>query len=374
MEEILPTGLAWEEKTMWHDTGLYFGPKEVSCWIEPIVSPENVDCKRRIKNLLDATGLTEQLISLKVEPASDTDLLAVHSKNHLQYIKDTSSSGGGNVAKQFGTTRVGENGFEIAALGAGAAISCVKDVMSGDVNNAYALIRPPGHHADAEQSMGFCVFNNAAIAASFALRDHELERVAFVDWDVHHGNGTQSIFWNDDRVLTISIHQDNCFPPDSGSLSEVGGKKALGSCLNIPLPPGSNESVYLTAFERVILPALRKFKPDFIFVPCGFDAGFHDPLGRMMLRSESFRKLTKMIKEIAEELCEGRLVMTHEGGYSPHSVPFHALAVFEELSGIDTNIIDPYGNTGNCEVPKLLRHEEDVISAAENLLLYVPEG
>ena len=374
MEGLLPTGLAWEERTMWHDTGWYFGPTDVSEWVEPIVSPENVDCKRRIKNLLDVAGLTEMLRSLEVEPASDKDLLAVHSENHLQYIKDVSSKGGGNVAKQFGTTSLGENGFQIAALAAGAAISCVKAVMSGTVNNAYALVRPPGHHADADQSMGFCIFNNAAIAASFALRDYELERVAFVDWDVHHGNGTQSIFWNNDRVLTISIHQDNCFPPNSGSLSEVGGKKALGSCLNIPLPPGSNEGVYLAAFERVILPALKIFKPDFIFVPCGFDAGFHDPLGRMMLRSGSFRKLTKMIKEVAKDLCEGRLVMTHEGGYSPHSVPFHALAVFEELSGIDTNVVDPYGNASNAEISELLNHEEDVISAAEMLLSYVTQG
>ena len=221
----MPTGLAWEERTMWHDTGLYFGPMEVSPWVEPIVSPENADCKRRIKNILDAAGLTEQLISLPVEPASDKDLLAVHSNSHLQYVKNVSSEGGGNVAKQFGTTRVGEKGFKIAALAAGAAISCVRAVMSGTVTNAYALIRPPGHHAEVEQSMGFCVFNNAAIAASFALRDYELERVAFVDWDVHHGNGTQSIFWNNDRVLTISIHQDNCFPPNSGSIFEIGGKK-----------------------------------------------------------------------------------------------------------------------------------------------------
>jgi len=357
---------------MWHDTGLYFGPQEGSPWVEPIPNLESADSKRRIKNLIDTSGLIERLTPLKCIAASENDILRVHTPDYLAELCIVSNAGGGNVAKRMGTTRIGNKGIEIALLAAGGAISAVKAVLSNQVDNAYALVRPPGHHAGPSEALGFCIFANAAIAGFWALEIGNLDRIAFVDWDVHHGNGTQEIFWENPRALTISLHQENCFPPASGGLNQIGGGDGLGTNLNIPLPPGCGEAAYLNAFDRVVLPALEKFKPQLIIVPCGFDAGFHDPLGRMLLTSHSFRKLTQRILAAAVKLCGGKLVMTHEGGYSPHSVPFHCLAVLETLSGIRTEVVDPYSPSiiENNEPP--LVHQIEAIDRATTLLNQVP--
>ena len=367
------TGLAWHERCMWHETGLYFGPQEVNPWIEPIESPENPQGKRRIKNLLDASGLTTHLTSIEVEPASSRDILRVHTPKYLEEVKRISDTGGGNLARRLGTTRIGPAGLEIALLAAGGTIATVKSVLDGSVDNAYALVRPPGHHAEPEEAMGFCVFANAALAGMYALSERGLDRIAFVDWDVHHGNGTQAVFWEDPRALTISIHQENMFPPGRGGIEEIGAKSGTGTVINIPLPPGSGEAAYLAAFDRVVLPALSLYRPQLIIVPCGFDAGFHDPLGRMMLTSESFRKLAQRIKIAATDLCDGKLILTHEGGYAPHMVPFHCLAVLEELSGNRTEVVDPYGFVAEAvSLQKILPHESDAVERAEALINQLP--
>ena len=363
------TGLAWDERCMWHDTGLYFGPHEGNPWIEPIENPENPHGKRRIKNLLDASGLTKTLREIEFGPAQEQDLLRVHTPEYLAKVAQISNAGGGNLSQRFGTTRIGFGGFDIALLAAGGTLGAVKAVLEGVVDNAYALIRPPGHHAEPAEAMGFCVFSNAAVAGMYALDEFDLEKIAFVDWDVHHGNGTQKIFWEDPRVLAISIHQDNCFPPRSGGFEENGAGRGEGSTINIPLPPGSGEAAYLAAFDRVVLPALHLFQPQLIIVPCGFDAGFHDPLGRMMLTSESFRKLGERIKGAAEQLCNGRLVLTHEGGYAPHMVPFHCLAVLEQLSDYRTEVVDPYSHVSvAASAQTILPHQDEAVSRSESLL------
>ena len=363
----MTTGLLWDERCMWHNSGLHFGPP--SRWVEPIIHPENVDGKRRIKNLLDVSGVTDKLICPKFKEATEEEILRVHSAKYLSQVAKISKAGGGNLAKRLATTHIGEHGIDIALLAAGGAISAVKAVLEGSLDNAYALIRPPGHHAEADEALGFCIFANAALAGKYALDVHGLDRIAFVDWDVHHGNGTESIFLNDPRAYTISIHQENCFPPNSGGVDQIGFGAGEGSNLNIPLPPGSGESAYLAAFDRVIKPALEKFEPQLIIVPCGFDAGFHDPLGRMMLTSHSFRRLTDRIMQIANEFSNGNLVLTHEGGYSPHTVPFHCLAVIEQLSGIRSEVIDPFSPPLEPESNgPLIEHQELAISRAENLL------
>ena len=363
----MTTGLMWDERCMWHNSGLHFGPS--SRWVEPIPHPENADGKRRIKNLLDASGLTGQLLCPKFDKATEKHILSVHSSSYISEVLAVSEAGGGNLAKRLATTHIGEHGIDVALLAAGGAISAVTSVLDGKVENAYALIRPPGHHAVPNEAMGFCVFANAALAGKYALENYGLDRIAFVDWDVHHGNGTEAIFFDDPRAYTISIHQDNCFPPNSGSVDQIGIKDGKGTNLNIPLPPGSGEPVYLAAFDRIVKPALELFKPQLIIVPCGFDAGFHDPLGRMMLTSHSFRRLTARIMEVASKLCGGKLVLTHEGGYSPHTVPFHCLAVIEQLSGITTEVVDPFSPpvTPESDQP-LLDHQERAIMKAENLI------
>jgi acetoin utilization deacetylase AcuC-like enzyme len=363
----MSTGLMWDEGCMWHNSGLHFGPS--SRWIEPIIHPENTDGKRRIKNLLDVSGVTKKLVCPKFKKATEKDILMVHSAKYLSEVSKISETGGGNLAKRLATTHIGVNGLDIALLAAGGAISAVKAVLEGTVDNAYALIRPPGHHAEVDEALGFCIFANAALAGKYALEVYGLERIAFVDWDVHHGNGTESIFLTDPRALTISIHQENCFPPNSGGVDQTGLGDGEGTNLNIPLPPGSGERAYLAVFDQIIKPALKKFRPQLIIVPCGFDAGFHDPLGRMMLTSHSFRRLTGRIMDVAQEFCNGKLVLTHEGGYSPHTVPFHCLAVIEQLSGITSEVVDPFSPPVAPESTEpLLAHQEVAINRVKNIL------
>ena len=365
------TGLIWDERCMWHNSGLYFGPQDTSPWIEPLPHIENVEAKRRIKNLLDASGVSKELKVSEVEKATKEDILRVHTESYFEEVAEVSNRGGGQLAKRskLGSTFIGGLGIDIALIAAGGALTAVKSVLDGEMNNAYALIRPPGHHAEANEALGFCVFANAAIAGRYALDERKLDRVAFLDWDVHHGNGTQSIFWQDKRAYTISIHQDNCFPPGSGRIEEIGEGEATGTNLNIPLPPGSGEGAYLAAFDRIIEPILIKYQPQLIIVPCGFDAGIHDPLGRMMLTSESFRRLTERVMRLADTVCDGKLIMTHEGGYSPHSVPFHCLAVMEQLSGINSGVEDPYlPPWGNEMQQPLLSHQEAVLDKVSEVI------
>ena len=362
----MTTGLVWDERFMWHDTGTRFGPIGGLDWMEPVEPPESAPGKRRIKNLLDASGLSRALVMLAPAPASDADLLRVHTQAHLDHVRRVSAAGGGNVARRFATTRVGADGEGIARLAAGAGIAAVDAVLAGTVDNAYCLHRPPGHHAEPDEAMGFCIYANAAIAGAYALDAAGLERVAFVDWDAHHGNGTQAAFWTDPRALAISLHQDCAFPPGSGAADETGEGAGAGTNINIPLPPGSGEGAYLAAFERIVLPALTAFRPDLVFVPSGFDSGGHDPLARMMLTSDSFRRMTELLLAAAGDLCGGRIVMLHEGGYAPHIVPFMALAVFEALSGETTGVTDPFlpalaGNPWQALQP----HQERAIAAAE---------
>jgi acetoin utilization deacetylase AcuC-like enzyme len=331
--------MIWAERAMWHDAGSHFGPH--SPWIEPSPHPESADSKRRIRHLLDASGLSDRLTWIAPTQPGDEALLRVHSPEYVQRIRATAERGGGNIGA-VAATHIGANGFELAALAAGGAINAVDAVISGRVDNAYVLMRPPGHHAERSEGKGFCVFNNAAVAARHAQAVHGLQRIALVDWDAHHGNGAQQIFWDDPTVLSVSIHQDRAFPQSVGAVEENGIGAGRGYTVNIPLPPGSGEGAYLAAMEEVVVPTLRMFEPDLIIVPCGFDAGHLDPTARMLLTSESFRRMTVIIKTLAAELCSGRLVFVHEGGYALQSVPFLALATFEALSGHKTVVHDPF--------------------------------
>lgn len=365
----MATALVWDERLMWHDAGNQFGPR--SPWIEPGPPPESVETKRRIKSLCDASGLTARLTVLAPRPATRAELERVHTALYVDRIETTSRAGGGNIASR-AHTHIGGGGFEIACLAAGATITAVEAVMAGRVRNAYALLRPPGHHAEADAGQGFCVFNNGAVAAAHAIAALGLSRVAIVDLDAHHGNGAQSIFWRDPRVLTISVHQDRAFPLSVGDTTEQGEGPGHGFALNIPLPAGSSEAAYRATMDRVILPALDLFQPELIIVACGLDAGFMDPTARMLLSSDSFRLLTRALMGSADRLCDGRIVFTHEGGYHIQTVPFHALAVFETLSGIRTEVEDPFlAAARECAAP-MLPHQDAAITRAEAALHAAP--
>jgi acetoin utilization deacetylase AcuC-like enzyme len=239
-------------------------------------------------------------------------------------------------------TPFGKGSFEIAQRGAGACIAAADAVYDRVVRNAYVLCRPPGHHAEPDRGRGYCLFANGAIAVEHLRTVRGLKRVAIVDWDVHHGNGAQLIFYRDPNVLTVSIHQDRLYPVESGELTETGEGPGKGACLNVPLPGGSGHEAYVAAIDRVVIPALDRFTPETIIVSCGFDASALDPLGRQQATSQTYRAMTRSVMEAADRLCGGRLIMIHEGGYSEAYVPWCGLAVIEEMSGVKTEANDPF--------------------------------
>jgi acetoin utilization deacetylase AcuC-like enzyme len=340
----MKTAFFTDERCFWHGGGNYAFTLPAGGLVQPMPAglPENPETKRRLKNLVEVTGLARDLSVRSADPATDADLARVHPESYLSAFKALSDEGGGELGLR---TPFGRGGYEIAALSAGLATSAFRSVLTGQVRNAYALSRPPGHHCTADFPNGFCLLNNIAVAIRAAQADGLARRVAVVDWDVHHGNGTEAIFWDDPSVLTISLHQDRNYPLDTGGVEATGGPNAPGANLNLPLPPGCGHAVYLHAIDRVVLPALSRFKPDAIIVACGFDAAAVDPLGRMLCTAETFRLMTRQLMQAARDLCDGKLTLVHEGGYSEVYVPFCGHAVLEELSGSDITATDPLAAT-----------------------------
>ncbi|MEO8723338.1 MAG: class II histone deacetylase [Sphingobium sp.] len=358
------TGFVWNELYMWHDTGHYAGvlQPDPEIFVEPDEHSESPKTKRRFKNLLDATGYIRHLEMIDAVVPGEAQVLRVHDADYVERLKMLSVEGG-----QAGRSTVfGKGGYDLAMLSVGGCLAMADAIMAGRVANGYVLNRPPGHHAVRDAAMGFCFLANGAITVRSLIDDHGLSRIAIVDWDVHHGNGAESIFWEDPRVLTLSIHQDNCFPPDSGAVDAVGDGAGRGYNMNIPLPPGSGRGAYIAAFERVVIPALDAFRPDFILVASGFDAAGQDPLGRNMLYSTIYGEMTRMLMEVARRLCGGRIMMTHEGGYSPSVVPFCGLRVLEALSGIASGVTDPFEAVlAGVGYQDLQVHQDAVITRAE---------
>lgn len=335
------TAFFFDEISLWHSAGAHALTLPVGGWVQPPAGSghaESPETKRRLKSLLDVSGLSRQLQLRSAPPASEEDLLRVHSSSYLQRFKALSDAGGGELGPQ---APIGPGSYEIAQLSAGLTLAAVDAVLKGQAHNAYSLSRPPGHHCLADSAMGFCFLANIAIAIEAAKARNGLGKVAVIDWDVHHGNGTQSIFEERADVLTISLHQDGCYPPGYSGEQDRGRGAGVGANINIPLPPGSGHATYLHAMERIVVPALERFEPELIIVACGYDANAVDPLARMLLHSESFRLLTRALRLAADRLCQGRLVLVHEGGYSEAYVPFCGLATLEELSGVRTAVLDP---------------------------------
>lgn len=335
----MTTGFVCHEKYMWHDTGHAGIFIPAVGHVQPAEHAESPESKRRIRNLLEVSGLIGELAIIPPRPATREEVLRHHTADYIDRIAALSAKRGGDAGM---TTPFAAGGYEIALLSAGGVLAAAEAVADGKVENAYALVRPPGHHAEADMGKGFCLLANAVLGIMHVKATRGIGRVAVVDYDVHHGNGTEHAFYDDPDVLTISIHQDNCFPPDSGAITDTGKGRGEGYNINVPLPPGSGREAYRAVMGRVVAPALRAYKPDLIVVPSGFDAGGFDPLGRMMLSSASYRDMAAMLKRLARELCGGRLLFTHEGGYSAVHVPFCAHAVIEELSEAESRIEDPF--------------------------------
>jgi len=331
-----------DEICFWHNAGRLFAVvMPVGGWVQPPAGSgmaESPESKRRLKSLIEVSGLGRQLHWPQAQAASEADLLRVHPQSYLDNFKAVSDAGGGQLGPE---APIGAGSYEIAKVSAGLAMAAVDGVLHGEFDNAYALSRPPGHHCLPDKAMGFCFLANIAIAIEAAKAAHGLGRVAVVDWDVHHGNGTQKIFEARDDVLTISLHQENCFPPGYSGVEDRGVGKGQGFNLNIPLPAGSGHDTYLHAMRQIVLPALQRFAPELIVVACGFDANAFDPLARMQLHSETYREMTALLRDCAQQHCNGRLVVVHEGGYAEAYVPFCGLAVVETLAGVRTEVSDP---------------------------------
>lgn len=366
------TGYVWHERYLWHDTGTHAGYLPAGGYVQPHHNFESPESKSRLAGLVEVSGLLDHLVRLRATEAGRDDLLRVHTPEHVDRIADLSATTGGDGGD--GITPFGPGSYEIARLAAGGTIAATRAVLDGEVDNAYALVRPPGHHARRERGMGYCVFSNIGVAVEWARAHRGVRRVAVVDYDVHHGNGTQSIFYDDPDVLAISLHQDNLFPQDSGTLGETGSGAAAGTSINVPLPAGSGNGAYLAAIDEVVLPAVTAFAPEIILVASGFDAGANDPLGRMVVSAAGFREIARRLVRLAEETCAGRIVFSHEGGYSPVYVPFCGLAVLEELAGIHTEVGDPMSAMNDASPAHVLQpwQQEVVDGAAELARLLAP--
>jgi len=342
-------GLIFHERFLQHDPGpsVVGTPPRPYPYLEPEAHVEHPRRVGRIKELLDQTGLTSKLRALPFEAASLDDVALFHTREYIDHVVQLSALDGYSDAGE--GARLSRGSMEIALLAAGGACAAIDAVLDGSVARSYALVRPPGHHAVAHQGMGFCLFGNVAIAVKRALTRGTAQRVLVFDWDVHHGNGTQSAFYDDDRVLMVSLHQEGLYPERSGLLDEVGDGVGAGRTVNVPLPAGTGDAGYLATFERVVAPIARQFRPDLIVVSSGLDASRSDPLGRMMVTAGGFRALTRLTMSLADELCSGKLALVHEGGYSQSYAPLCGLAIIEELAGIDSGLADDLGGQARAD-------------------------
>lgn len=344
----------FEERYFWHRAGMDLGSH-----VEGDAQFETPEARRRLLNLLQRLGLADECARIRATDVGEADLLRVHTEAYVERIRSADETGG----EAGEHTPFGPGSYGIACLSAGGAHAAVSAVLDGAVDVAYALVRPPGHHAEAGRGRGYCIFANIAVAIERARAELGLTRVAVIDWDVHHGNGTQSIYYHDPETLTISLHQDRLYPSDSGLVDEIGGEGAEGANINIPLPAGSGEGAYLHAWDSLVEPAVRDFAPELVVVGCGFDASAFDPGGRMLLMASSFRALTARALDLAER-SGGRLVMVHEGGYSPIYVPICGAAVVETLLGVPARVVDSLAFLGNLPDQALQPHQEQAVCAA----------
>jgi len=273
--------------------------------------PENGTRLAAIVGRLRQSGLWEQLRQIEFGPATIEEVGWVHELDYIEHIKFLSEHGGGALDLD---TQATEETYPAAMLAAGGCIAATEAVSSGKLDSAICLVRPPGHHALPNQGMGFCFFNNVAIAAEAALRA-DLGRVAILDFDAHHGNGTQDIFYSRGEVLYFSIHQSPAFP-GTGSLDEVGLDAGMGWTINVPLPAGARDKHYLQAWRQIAVPTLNAFKPEIVLISAGYDAHWRDPLVNMQMTADGFYWLMQETCAAAAALCEGRLVVVLEGGYN----------------------------------------------------------
>ena len=321
----MKAGLVYDPIYLEHDTGRH---------------PEKSQRLVAIMSHLEETGAKEKLTLLSPRPASIEELETVHAPEYVSEVKSKAERGGGWLDPD---TIMCPRSYEVALYAAGGLLTGVESVVKGEIDSAFALVRPPGHHATRNRAMGFCIFNNVAIAAKFALSNFNLSRVLIADFDVHHGNATQETFYADPRVLYFSTHQYP-FYPGTGWMDEIGTGEGEGFTVNFPMNAGWGDEEYLRAYNEVLVPVARRFLPQLILVSAGFDPHWADRIAMMQVSVSGFAQIVLVLKRLADELCQGRLVFTLEGGYNLQVAASSVKATFDVLLD-SSEIVDPLGKS-----------------------------
>lgn len=322
----MSTGIVYHSDYLLHDTGAGH--------------PERADRLMSIMNALEKEGVIDKLaMILPVRASASEEIEYVHEKGYIEHVESTSKRGGWLDMD----TPVCADSYDVALLAAGGLIRAVEMVMGmrPKLENAFAAVRPPGHHATRNRGMGFCLFNNIAIAASHLKKKYGLDRILIIDWDVHHGNGTEEMFYDDASVLYFSTHQSPLYP-GTGRINDVGRGEGEGYNVNVPLPAGTGDSGYLHVLNEILIPIALDFRPEFVLVSSGSDIHHVDPLANMNVTTSGFSSFTKIAMDIAEKACYGRLVITLEGGYDLKALSSSALAILDVLADLGMEIDEPY--------------------------------
>jgi len=344
------------------NTAVFFSPR----FLEHDTGPDHPDTPNRLKVIIEElsrSGLpqTGKCGFVEPKPASLEDLELVHEYDYIKLVEQTCAHGGGLL--DLSDTVVSPKSCEAAYLAVGALLDAVNMVDKGKAKNAFALVRPPGHHAGAYYALGFCLFNNVAVAASHLLNRLRYERVLILDIDAHHGNGTQEIFYNTDQVLYISLHEDSSGFPGTGFIDETGEGKGSGYTVNIPLPFKIDDAIYRKAFDEIVTPIFNQYKPQFVLVSTGFDGHYTDPVGEFSLSMQSYEQIFTEIVNLAAGLCEGKLVATLEGGYSLNFLGKMATAAIAKMANA-TYMVKDSGPTAHS---KTARRAKQVINSVKRI-------
>jgi len=309
------TGIVKDERYLRHETGRFH--------------PESPQRLEAIYDMLESPGMRDKFVRIAARDAAPEELRLIHSQTYIDRVAQTAGKSRTSLDPD---TETSPESYDVAKWAAGGLLNAVDSVIGGTVDNAFALVRPPGHHAELNRAAGFCIFNNVAIGALHAIKTHNLKRVLIVDWDLHHGNGTQRSFYEDSRVLYFSTHQ---FPfyPGTGNVTETGRQKGCGYTVNVPLRRGPGDAEYLKIFRNILEPVALTYRPDLVMLSAGFDIHHKDPLGGMRVTPDGFANLTRVLLNIAETCAGGRFVATLEGGYNLKGLEESVKAMLLEMKG-----------------------------------------